>query len=149
MTINKIKSETIISDSPGETKAAGARLGMMLNSGDIVLLSGELGAGKTTFVQGVCLGLGVENDSYVRSPTFTLMNEYKGRVSVRHIDLYRIDSSYDFESTGIFDPAFDGVTLIEWAEKMLVDIVGAYLKIEITDESEFRRVIKIDKYDEN
>lgn len=103
--------------SPDETAAAGERLGRTLGPGAVVALTGELGAGKTCFVQGLVRGLGVA--ARVTSPTFVLVNEYRGRVSVHHVDLYRLDSLDAIEDLGVPDLlGADAVTLVEWAEKL-------------------------------
>lgn len=103
--------------SPDETAAAGERLGRTLDPGAVVGLTGELGAGKTCFVQGLVRGLGVA--AQVTSPTFVLVNEYRGRVAVHHVDLYRLDSLDAIEDLGVPDLfGADAVTLVEWAEKL-------------------------------
>jgi len=108
-----------ISNSPEETLRLGKSLGSSLGAGDIVLLFGDLGAGKTNFTQGICNGLEMDKNSYVRSPTFTLINEYPGRLPIYHIDLYRIETQEDIYSLGLEEILFDqGVTIIEWAEKL-------------------------------
>lgn len=108
--------------SPEETQDLGERIGGLLESGDIVLLFGDLGAGKTTLVQGMARGLGVARDEYVRSPSFTLVNQYRGRIPVYHIDLYRIDSSGELDDLGLEELLMsEGVLIIEWAEKIFVD----------------------------
>ena len=102
-------------DDPGQTARIGRRLAAKLSTGDTVLVSGELGAGKTCFIQGICAGLGV--DEPVTSPTFTLVNEYDGRIPVAHFDLYRLDSPESVLDLG-FDEYLDAfVCLIEWGDK--------------------------------
>src|SRR5204863_6262804 len=103
--------------SPEETEAAGARLGATLKSGDVVALTGELGAGKTVFVQGLARALGV--GTAATSPTFVLVNEYRGRVPVHHVDAYRTTSLAELMDLGIPELfAGDGVTVVEWADKL-------------------------------
>jgi tRNA threonylcarbamoyladenosine biosynthesis protein TsaE len=108
----------VTSGSPQETEAAGEVLGHTLEAGAVVGLSGELGAGKTCFVQGVVRALGVRERAL--SPTFTLINEYRGaRGPVYHVDAYRTASETELADLGLaeyFDG--DGVTLVEWAEKL-------------------------------
>jgi tRNA threonylcarbamoyladenosine biosynthesis protein TsaE len=107
------------SRSIDETRALGAALGARLGAGDVVLLSGELGAGKTAFVQGLALGLGVAPERRVASPTFTLVNEHFGRVPLYHIDLYRIGDASELEEIGMRDYlAGQGVVVVEWAERL-------------------------------
>jgi tRNA threonylcarbamoyladenosine biosynthesis protein TsaE len=102
--------------SPDETAAAGERLGARLGPGAVVALTGELGAGKTCFVQGVVRGLGVMTGA--TSPTFVLVNEYRGRLPVHHVDLYRTQSLAELLDLGL-EELLDshGVTLIEWADR--------------------------------
>ncbi|CAI2718470.1 tRNA (adenosine(37)-N6)-threonylcarbamoyltransferase complex ATPase subunit type 1 TsaE [Nitrospina watsonii] len=110
------------SHSPEDTQKLGERIGQLLQTGDIVLLSGDLGAGKTTLIQGIASGLKVQSNEYVRSPSFTLINEYKGRLPIYHIDLYRLDSIAEMEELGLEDYLFgQGVSLIEWGEKLFPD----------------------------
>lgn len=105
--------------SPEETQRLGEKVGGHLQVGDIVLLFGDLGAGKTTLTQGIARGLGVSKEEYVRSPSFTLVNEYHGKIPVFHIDLYRMSSLPEIENLGL-EEAFSGkgVAIVEWAEKL-------------------------------
>ena len=100
-----------------QTEGFGIKLGKLLKGGDIVCLNGELGAGKTTLTKSIGLGLGV-ND-YITSPTFALINEYKGIVPVYHFDVYRLENVEELYDLG-FDEYFysNGVSIIEWAEKI-------------------------------
>ena len=108
-----------ISHSPKETLQLGKSLGSSLIPGDIILLNGDLGAGKTHLTQGICYGMGLDKGSYIRSPTFTLINEYQGKLPIYHIDLYRIDSLEEIYSLGLEEILFNqGITIIEWAEKL-------------------------------
>ena len=111
-------NETIlVTGSAVETEAAGERLGRSLQAGDVVALTGELGTGKTCFIQGVTRGLGIRGRA--TSPTFVLINECQGRWPVRHVDAYRTQSLTELMELGLPD-LFDegGVTLIEWADKL-------------------------------
>jgi len=100
-----------------ETEKFGIMLGKLLNSGDILCLNGDLGAGKTTMTKSIGLGLGVEE--YITSPTFALINQYRGRVPVYHFDVYRLENVEELYDLG-FDEYFygNGVCIIEWAEKI-------------------------------
>ncbi len=100
-----------------ETQAFGIKLGKILQSGDIICLNGDLGAGKTTLTKSIGLGLGVSD--YITSPTFTLINEYLGRVMVYHFDVYRLERAEELDDLG-FDEYFygKGVSIIEWADKI-------------------------------
>ena len=110
--------ESFPSHSAAETEAVGARLAERLGPGDVVALTGELGAGKTCFTQGLARGLGVAGRAV--SPTFVLINEYRGRLPVHHVDAYRTDSLTELLDLGL-DELFsgDGVTIVEWADKLL------------------------------
>jgi tRNA threonylcarbamoyladenosine biosynthesis protein TsaE len=110
-----VNDETL-THSEEETAAAGARLGASLNAGDVVLLYGDLGAGKTAFTRGLARGLGAAADD-VTSPTFTLVQEYPGRVTLYHVDLYRLDEP-EVDELGLEELILgDGVVAIEWAER--------------------------------
>ncbi|NLI66515.1 MAG: tRNA (adenosine(37)-N6)-threonylcarbamoyltransferase complex ATPase subunit type 1 TsaE [Tissierellia bacterium] len=100
-----------------ETEDFGIKLGRLLEPGDIVCLNGELGAGKTTMTKSIGIGLGVEE--YITSPTFTLINQYRGRMPVYHFDVYRLENVEELYDLG-FDEYFfgNGVCIIEWAEKI-------------------------------
>jgi len=103
-------------EGPEETRLVGEALGGLLRPGDLVCLYGELGAGKTTFVQGMARGLGVL-EAYITSPTFSLVNEYEGRLRFSHIDLYRLSSPDDLEDMGFSEYPGEGVTAVEWPER--------------------------------
>ncbi len=110
-------TERMVARTPEETAAAGERLGARLPAGAVVACVGELGAGKTCFVQGLARGLGVT--AVVTSPTFVLVNVYRGRVPVYHLDAYRTDNLTEVVDLGIDEMmAGQGVTLIEWADKV-------------------------------
>ena len=105
--------------SPAETRSLAAGLAKTLRAGDVVALFGELGAGKTEFVRGVCAALGVDTEQ-VSSPTFTIVNEYDGeRLPVYHFDAYRIKSQDEFFEFGYQDYfGGDGICFVEWAERI-------------------------------
>ena len=101
-----------------ETAAVGRELAATLRAGDVLLLYGDLGAGKTAFVRGLAEGLGVSRDE-VSSPTFTLIQEYRGgRLPLFHVDLYRIEDPREFDELGLDEIAEEGVLAIEWAERL-------------------------------
>jgi tRNA threonylcarbamoyladenosine biosynthesis protein TsaE len=102
--------------SPAETEEAGRRLGERLRTGDVVLLTGELGAGKTTFVRGVARG--VSSSAPVASPTFQLVRVYPGRVQLAHVDLYRIESNAELSGLGLEELADQGAVIIEWGDRI-------------------------------
>jgi tRNA threonylcarbamoyladenosine biosynthesis protein TsaE len=102
---------------PAATRGLAARLAGAARAGDLVCLVGELGAGKTVFAKGFAQGLGIVDT--VSSPTFVLMAEYTGRLPLFHLDLYRIEDAADALAGGLFDERqVDGVTLVEWAERL-------------------------------
>ncbi len=115
----------------------GKSLGNSLVAGDIVLLFGDLGAGKTHFTQGICCGLEADKNFYVRSPTFTLVNEYPGRFPIYHVDLYRLDDQEEIYSLGLEEILYGrGVTIIEWAEKLRSPRKSDQLILNIQDRME-------------
>lgn len=108
--------------SPEETKQIAVNMGMNANVGDIFCLSGDLGVGKTLFSKGFASGLGID-EREVTSPTFTIINQYNGRIPMYHFDVYRIIDIEEMDDTGYEDCFFgEGVCLVEWAE-MVEDII--------------------------
>ena len=113
------RSATLISGSPDDTLGIGKMIGERLESGDVVALVGELGAGKTVLTQGIAQGIPVADGYVITSPTFTLINEYPGRKKLYHLDIYRLDGSEDLVPLGYEDYFYgDGIVVIEWAEKI-------------------------------
>src|SRR6476660_2964824 len=116
---------TTVTHSESETSAVGRDLAQTLAAGSVVLLHGDLGAGKTAFVRGLAEGLGVAAEE-VSSPTFTLMQEYRGgRVALVHVDLYRLDDPREIDDLGLEEVGQASVLAIEWAEKLPRPIPGA------------------------
>jgi tRNA threonylcarbamoyladenosine biosynthesis protein TsaE len=108
----------VVSRSAQDTQALGERLGTRLGRGDVVACIGPLGAGKTCFLQGLARGLGVMTD--VTSPTFVLVNQYRGRLPVYHVDAYRTGSLTELVDLGLEEMLHgEGVTVVEWADKLL------------------------------
>jgi tRNA threonylcarbamoyladenosine biosynthesis protein TsaE len=128
----------IVSKNPEQTFTIGISLGEMAQEGTFIALKGELGAGKTTLVQGIARGMGVPENYAVASPTFTIINEYPGKtVRLYHIDVYRLLGSADILETGFGDYE-DGVTVVEWAEK-IADIIprnALFITLEYMNEGE-------------
>lgn len=127
----------VCSANHAQTQGIGERLGRSLRAGDVVLLHGDLGAGKTTLAQGIARGLRI--DDYVQSPTFTLVQEHDGvagdgaPVRLYHLDLYRLTDPADLDSFGFDDylePA-DGVTVIEWPERAAGHLPERYLLVRL------------------
>jgi len=108
-----------LTSSPAETERVGMLLGERLQPGDVVLLTGELGAGKTTFVRGIAQGAGSKAD--VASPTFQLVRIYPGRVQLAHVDLYRVENNAELRDLGLEELADNGAVLVEWGDRMEVD----------------------------
>jgi tRNA threonylcarbamoyladenosine biosynthesis protein TsaE len=112
-------AETYMTHSPKQTFELGKQLGQRLKNGDIVALSGNLGAGKTVLTKGIAAGLGITEE--ITSPTFTLLKEYEGRLGLHHFDLYRIEDEDELAETGFYDwLGGDGVCVIEWADKAVL-----------------------------
>ncbi len=111
------RERRVITARPEETEAVGERLAESLSPGAVVALTGELGAGKTCFVQGLARGLGVTTRA--TSPTFVLINEYRGRLPVHHVDLYRLASLTEAMDLGLLELLDgDGVSVVEWADRI-------------------------------
>ena len=124
------RQKRVVTLGPEETEAVGHDLAAALGPGSVAALFGELGSGKTTFVRGVCRGLEVEDE--VTSPTFTLIHEYRGRLPVYHVDLYRIERPDEALQLGI-EEYFDGpgVCLIEWADRIAAWLPDGCLEVHL------------------
>lgn len=121
---------TLRTSSPAQTEETGRLLGKLLTPGDIICLSGDLGAGKTVLARGVARGLGVAGP--VTSPTFTLINEYDGRLPFYHLDVYRLGGEGEMADLGYEEYFYGaGVTLVEWAERVAGVLPGERLEILI------------------
>jgi tRNA threonylcarbamoyladenosine biosynthesis protein TsaE len=121
----------VTSRGPEETRAVGAAVAELLVPGDVVSLTGDLGAGKTTFVQGAGRGLGV--DEPVVSPTFVLVREYRGQVPVYHVDVYRLDRLQEVLDLGfedLLDPS--GVVFVEWGDAIGTILPDSHLEVRLT-----------------
>lgn len=135
---------SIVSHSPEQTVKWGKQLGELLEAGDVVALVGELGAGKTTLARGIARGLGVDEHSPVVSPTFTLINEYQGRIPLYHLDFYRLDCPGDCASLGLEEYfCGEGVALIEWADKMETLLPDGYLLVKLAHVDDQVRQLEI------
>lgn len=133
----------LTSTAPEATAAAGERLGERLGPGDVVALYGDLGTGKTCFVQGLVRGLGVAG--HATSPTFVLVNEYRGRLSVYHVDAYRTSGVSELIDLGLLDlVGGDGVTLIEWADKAEPLLPARTVRVRLEGVGDEPRLLTID-----
>ena len=133
----------IVSHGIEQTRRLGAHLGRLLSPSDVILLEGEFGSGKTTFTQGIAKGLGLDN-RYVNSPTFTLINEYKGgRLHLAHIDLYRLQGESEVATLGLDDYLEGkGVTVIEWPAEAVSWLPDEYLSIQFSHLNETKRTLR-------
>ncbi|HSH13896.1 MAG TPA: tRNA (adenosine(37)-N6)-threonylcarbamoyltransferase complex ATPase subunit type 1 TsaE, partial [Desulfurivibrionaceae bacterium] len=114
------------------TARLGQRLGELVRPGDLVLLTGPLGAGKTTLAQGIGRGAGVPESTYITSPTYNLLHEYPGRLPLYHLDLYRLGSEEEIEELGFLDYLYGrGAALIEWPDRLGRLKPASYLEVEL------------------
>ncbi len=133
---------TVEIECPGavETMAAGRRLAGLLWAGDVVLVDGELGAGKTTFVAGLAEGLGV--DEVITSPTFILMRTYSGLMSLTHADVYRVETLAEIEDLDLLEASVDGVLAVEWGTAIEQWMPPNHLIVRIRVEQANTRVVE-------
>lgn len=136
--------QEFLTRSPEETEALAVRLAKQLEGGEVLAFTGGMGMGKTAFTRGLVMGL--EAGDVVSSPTFTLMNEYVGRLTVNHFDMYRVDGWDDLYSTGFFDYlGTDRVVVIEWSENIESALPPKVIRIHIEQTArENERAITID-----
>lgn len=128
------KIEEILTFSEKETFALGKQIGQNLIGTEVILLHGELGAGKTIVAKGIAAGLDIQDVHQVCSPSYTLVNVYSAKYPVYHIDLYRLDNPSEIDDLGWEDFLGQGVIIIEWAEKLKYDLEAIRIKIEILGE---------------
>lgn len=131
----------ITTDSPDETETLGRRLAGVLRPGDIVLMTGSLGCGKTVLAAGIADGLGV--DEPVVSPSFVLVKEYKGFLPLVHADVYRLSSTNEFEDLELVTMARDGVLLIEWGNAVEHTLPADHLVVDIAITGESTRMVRL------
>jgi tRNA threonylcarbamoyladenosine biosynthesis protein TsaE len=135
------------SHSIEKTRSLGQKIGIHLKKPMILALSGDLGSGKTVFVQGLAKGLEVPVEYYITSPTFTLVNEYPGRLRLIHVDLYRLDHYFDMEEIGLEEILqAEGVIAIEWAKKMPEAFLAERLAVKFDTISDETRIITLTAY---
>ena len=140
-----MKALVLESRGPGETRRLGARLGRLLRPGDTVLLSGDLGAGKTVFVQGIARGMGFEGS--VSSKSFVLMGEYQGRqCKLYHADLYRLEAPEQAEELAVDEYCADGVLVAEWPERAphVFAPERLHVRFEVTGEHGRRLTVEVE-----
>ncbi len=136
-----MKKRSVVTNSPEATIKLGKKISQDLKRGDIVLLYGELGSGKTVLIKGICQGLKVIG--LVKSPSFVIINEYAGRLTVYHIDLYRLEGK-DLSSLNLDDYFYNqGVTVVEWADRLTRPPDSGYMKIHLRHVDKKRRRITI------
>lgn len=128
--------------SADETIALGKKIGARLNGGDIIAYRGGLGAGKTTITHGIAQGMGLKDD--VSSPTFALVNEYRGKINLYHFDMYRINGGLDLETTGFYDYMdSDSVLAIEWSENIASELPDNVITVTISRVDDNTREIEL------
>ena len=136
----------LVSHSAEDTEAIGAKIAEKLSGTEVIALFGGLGMGKTAFTRGVASALGVEDG--VSSPTFALVNEYRGRYNIYHFDMYRVTSWDDLYSTGFFDYIDNGILIIEWSENIEGALPENAIRISISvGETETDRIFEIEGVD--
>lgn len=137
-------SREIITHSSDETIERGREIGAQLSPPALILLSGDLGAGKTTLTKGIASGLGAAQVDEVTSPTFTLVHKYEGRALVYHVDLYRIGDAHDLETLGLEDVFSEhAVVIVEWPEKLSLRTDWPVVRVHLEHISEETRRIAI------
>jgi tRNA threonylcarbamoyladenosine biosynthesis protein TsaE len=137
------EAEVLFSLSPAETEEIGRRVGTTLRGGELIVLEGDLGMGKTVFMKGLARALDVDPDE-VNSPTFVLVAPHSGRLTLYHIDLYRIDSPVEIADLGIEEMLEEGgVVAVEWGEKLPPDLRPGALQVRFTDLGEDSRRLAI------
>ena len=143
-----VSGDVVETDSAEMTQAFAERLGRLLRSGDVIGLSGDLGAGKTTFTQGLARGLGLPEDDPVNSPTYTLVAEHPGdRVSLFHFDVYRLSGAADLADLGFEEYLErDGVVVIEWADTIADALPIERLDIQMTALDTDHRQLRLTPY---
>jgi len=136
-----------ISKSAYDTELLGQKIAAVLNGCEMIALFGDLGAGKTAFTRGLCRGLDIVDD--VSSPTFAIVNSYRGKTPVYHFDMYRISGIDDLYSTGFYDYIGTGVIVIEWSENIEQELEDDAIRITITKtDNENERIFEIEGLDD-
>jgi tRNA threonylcarbamoyladenosine biosynthesis protein TsaE len=133
----------LVLSSPAQTDVLGRALGRILKGGDVLALVGELGSGKTSLIRGIAAGLGIARKA-VSSPTFVLAHEYRGRLPLFHLDLYRLREEAEAEERGLFSYfSVDGVTAVEWADRFPALLPPDHLRIHLEYATDMGRLIRL------
>lgn len=136
---------TFYTSSAEETIELGKKIGSLLQKGDVIALQGTLAAGKTTITKGIALALEIEEE--ITSPTFCLICEYYGKMPLYHMDVYRLEGTEDFINLGTDDMIYgDGVSLIEWSEKIMDELPSSTIIIRLTPQEDGSRKIEIENW---
>jgi tRNA threonylcarbamoyladenosine biosynthesis protein TsaE len=139
-----VASREILTHSSEETIAQGRAIATQLKAPVLILLSGDLGAGKTTLTKGIAAGLGAAREDDVTSPTFTLIHRYEGSTRVYHVDLYRIDDLHDLETLGLEDIFSErAVVIVEWPDRLKLRTGWPIMRIQLEHVAEDTRRILI------
>ena len=144
MTVNRNNLMKIKLTSLNDTALFGIKLGTLCRPNDIICLGGELGCGKTTLTQFIAQGVGVAKEEYITSPTFGIFHQYKGKLTLNHMDLYRLTSSDDILDMGLDEYFYQGgVTVIEWYEKGIDIIPDHFLTVRLVWVDEHTRDVHL------
>ena len=131
----------IVCETPADTMAVGRRLAGLLRAGDVLLIEGELGVGKTTFVAGLAEGLGV--DEPITSPTFILMRTYEGLMPLTHADVYRVETLAEIEDLDLTEAARDGVLAVEWGNAIEQWMPAGHLEVRLELTGDEQRTVHL------
>lgn len=138
------RNREFLTHSSDETIARGREIGASLKAPVLILLSGELGAGKTTLTKGIVTGLGTAREEDVTSPTFTLVHKYQGNIRVYHVDLYRISGFHDLETLGLEDLFSEqAIVIVEWPDRLTLRTDWPVLRINLEHVSDDERCIRV------
>jgi len=133
--------------SAEQTLQLGQKIGRLAASAMVLALTGDLGSGKTTLTQGIAQGLGVPGEYTITSPSYTLVNQYPGRLPLFHVDLYRIETIEALDDIGLYDIlAEDGIIVVEWADKLDAGILTEYILVDMKFVDEYAREIHLSAY---
>lgn len=141
-----MSKRAIVTNSADETIARGREIGASLKAPVLILLSGDLGAGKTTLTKGIAAGAGAAREDDVTSPTFTLVHKYEGKTRVYHVDLYRIGDAHDLETLGLEDIFSErAIVIVEWPDRLKMHTGWPVVRIQLEHVAEDVRRISIEE----